>query len=182
MTDSPASDHFSLFGLARSPHVDTADLAQRYRRLQQQVHPDRFAGAAAFERQVALQQASRINDAYAVLKNPLARAAYLLSLFGADVYAETDTAVPVDFLEQQMEWREALMEAEEAEDATARDALRREIAAARDDTAAAAAAALTALLEGAGGGDTADTADTAVAYDIVRRWTYLEKLLPAEAH
>lgn len=163
-------DYFSLFNLPRAPRLDAAELARRYRTLQQRVHPDRFAGAAELERQVALQQASRINDAYAVLKQPLARAAYLLSLYGADVYDETNTAMPPEFLEQQMEWREAL----EEQDPAARAALCRQIAAVRDETAAAAENALEALVAGAGG-------DTVAATAMVRQWVYLEKLLAAES-
>ena len=146
--------------------LDAAELAQRYRTLQQRAHPDRFAGADELQRQLALQQASRINDAYAALNKPLARAAYLLSLYGAEVYDETNTAMPPEFLMQQMEWREALEEGDDA----ARTALRAQVAAVRDETAAAAESALEAVVADGG-------ADTAAALDIVRRWVYLEKLL-----
>lgn len=174
-----AADYFSLFGLPRSPHLCTDELARRYRRLQSEVHPDRYAAAAALLRQMSLQQASRINDAYAVLKNPLRRAAYLLSLYGADVYNETDTALPADFLAQQLEWREALEEA----DAAARAPLLAEIRVVRDGVAATATAALTQLVAAAE--NTADAeagvSDTRAGYDLLRRWIYLDKLLETSA-
>ena len=166
-TNSPA-DYFSLFGLPRTPHLDGGELTQRYRRLQNEMHPDRYVVASTMLRQLSLQQASRINDAYAVLKNPLRRAAYLLSLYGADVYNETDTALPVDFLAQQLEWREALTETDSP---AGRAPLLTEIRAARDEVAAAAAAPLTQLVESAG----VEGADA--GYDLVRRWIYLDKLL-----
>lgn len=165
--DSAAADHFALFGLPRAVALDADELQRRYHRLQAQAHPDRHAGAPDHQRRLALQMASRINDAYAVLKGDLSRAAYLLLLYGADVYSDSDTAVDADFIEQQLEWREAL---QEAQDAAAQAALRQEIKQARDGVAAAAGAALTALIAQGGG-------DTGAAYDLVRRWTYLEKLL-----
>ena len=172
MSDSSGtSDYFSLFGLPRAPVLEADELARRYRDLQSKVHPDYFTGAGRLHQQLALQQASRVNDAYAALKKPLTCSAYLLSLYGADVYAETDTAMPTAFLEQQLRWREALLE---AEDSAARAVLVREISTARDEVASAAVSALTALVEAGGG-------DTAPAYDLLRRWIYLEKLLTLAA-
>lgn len=169
MPAEDANDYFSLFGLPRSAVLDTDELAQRYRKLQSHVHPDRYAGAPRLQRQVALQHASRINDAYAVLKKPLARAVYLLSLYGVEVYAEQDTAMPTDFLQQMLEWREALVE---EDDEQAGAALRQEIIKTRDAIAAEAAKTLEAIIAAEGG-------DTDAAYHLLRRWVYLEKLIGA---
>ena len=59
-----------------------------------------------------MQWAVRVNEAYQRLKDPLKRAAYLCELDGAPIDAENNTAMPADFLMQQMEWREALDDAD----------------------------------------------------------------------
>ncbi|MCA6217425.1 Fe-S protein assembly co-chaperone HscB [Ideonella sp. B7] len=104
-------DDFTLFGLPRQFHLDRAALDQRWRDLQTQVHPDRFAAEGPAAQRVAMQWAVRVNEAYRRLKDPLARGGYLCELAGAEVGAESNTAMPTSFLMQQMEWREALDEA-----------------------------------------------------------------------
>jgi len=79
--------------------------------VQARVHPDRFAHAPEAERRLSMQWATRANEGYQTLKKPLARARYLLELAGQDLQAENNTAMPADFLMEQMEWREAVMEA-----------------------------------------------------------------------
>ena len=106
------SDDFELFGLPRRFRLDRGDIDARRRSLQAEVHPDRFATAHASARRVAMQWAARVNEAYARLKNPLLRAAYLCELHGVPIDAEDNTAMPADFLMQQMEWRESLDDAE----------------------------------------------------------------------
>jgi len=96
-------------------------LEKAYRDMQSRVHPDRFARAGAAERRASLQWTTRVNEAFQVLKNPVSRARHLLELHGVDVAFETNTAMPAEFLMQQMELREQL---EEARDAKALDALR----------------------------------------------------------
>jgi molecular chaperone HscB len=108
-------NHFELFGLQQRFDVDLNALDVRYRELQREVHPDRFAAAPQSEQRASMELATRVNDAYRTLKSPLERARYLLGLNGVDPGFETDTAMPADFLEQQMELREALEEAVESE-------------------------------------------------------------------
>ncbi|MFC7408133.1 Fe-S protein assembly co-chaperone HscB [Hydrogenophaga atypica] len=110
------SNDFVLFGLPERFEQDRATLDQRWKDLQRQVHPDRFAADAATAQRVAMQWSVRINEAYQRLKNPLKRAAYLCELRGAPIQAENNTAMPSAFLMQQMEWREALDEATSAAD------------------------------------------------------------------
>lgn len=104
-------DDFALFGLPRRFAQERAVLDARWRELQAEVHPDRFAAEGAASQRVALQWAVRVNEAYQRLKDPLKRAAYLCELAGQRVDAENNTAMPGAFLMQQMEWREALEEA-----------------------------------------------------------------------
>jgi molecular chaperone HscB len=78
------------------------------------VHPDRFAHAGDAERRASLQWTTRVNEAYRTLKDPVQRGKHILELHGVDVAFETNTAMPQDFLMQQMELREALEDAKSA--------------------------------------------------------------------
>ena len=111
---TPAIDDFALFGLERRFALDRGELDQRRRALQGEVHPDRFVAADAAARRAAMQSAVRVNEAYARLKDPLRRAAHLCELAGVAIGAEDNTAMPVDFLQRQMAWREALDDATSA--------------------------------------------------------------------
>lgn len=102
---------FQLFGLPEMQAQDRAAIDARWKVLQAEVHPDRFASEGAAAQRVAMQWAMRVNEAYQRLKDPLKRAAYLCELRGAPVQAENNTQMPAAFLIQQMEWREALDEA-----------------------------------------------------------------------
>ncbi|HEY9240292.1 MAG TPA: Fe-S protein assembly co-chaperone HscB [Burkholderiaceae bacterium] len=106
-----ASTDFELFDIAPRFALDRTALDVRWRALQGEVHPDRFAVQGAAAQRVAMQWAVRVNEAYQRLKDPVKRAAYLCELNGAPIEAENNTAMPVGFLMQQMEWREALDEA-----------------------------------------------------------------------
>jgi molecular chaperone HscB len=108
--------HFQIFGVPAQFEVDLPALEERYRELQREVHPDRFAGASQAEQRVSMQLATRVNEAYQTLRSPLRRAEYLLSLQGVDPEFETNTAMPTGFLADQMERRERLGEAAEARD------------------------------------------------------------------
>lgn len=114
---------FQLFGITESYQLDTAVLEQQYRTLQSQVHPDKFAHLSEAEQRVSMQSSTRVNEAYQTLRNPIKRARYLLLLRGVDTQEETNTAMPVEFLMQQMEWREAIEEAQHAKDSGALEEL-----------------------------------------------------------
>jgi molecular chaperone HscB len=121
-------NHFQLFGLDAAYAMDLATLERAYLDVQAKVHPDRHAGGSDADKRAAMQWTTQANEAYRTLKSPLERARYLLELNGVDVAFETNTAMPADFLAQQMEWREAL---EEAKDGAALDALQADIRAAQ---------------------------------------------------
>ena len=109
------SDDFDLFGLSRSFAQDRAALDAAWKTLQRQAHPDKFAAEGAAAQRLAMQWSVRINEAYQRLKDPIRRAAYLCELAGFPIAAHQNTAMPAAFLMQQMEWHEALDEAESAE-------------------------------------------------------------------
>jgi molecular chaperone HscB len=108
------STDFELFGVAAQFAQDRAVLDAKWKELQREAHPDRFAAQGAAAQRVAMQWSVRINEAYQRLKDPLRRASYLCELNGAPINAENNTAMPTDFLLQQMAWREALDDAETA--------------------------------------------------------------------
>jgi molecular chaperone HscB len=104
-------NHFALFQLPLQFSIDMDSLNAAYREVQNRVHPDKFANATDAEKRVAMQWATLANEAYQTLKNPLKRAMYFCQLHGVDLQIETNTAMPRDFLIQQMEWRDTLDEA-----------------------------------------------------------------------
>lgn len=144
-----SDDDFTLFGLPPRFALDRAALDQRWRQLQAEVHPDRFAADGAAAQRVAMQWAVRVNEAYQRLKEPLSRGAYLCELRGAAIDAERNTAMPASFLMQQMAWREALDDAADlaaverldAEVLAAERAMQAELQRLLDDAADAPAAA-----------------------------------------
>jgi molecular chaperone HscB len=151
--NDPRHDHFALFDLPARFALDETALEQAYRRVQAQVHPDRFASAGAAERRVAMQWAAQANEAFRTLRSPVSRAAYLCERHGQPIGAESNTAMPAEFLVQQIQWREELDEARDGDvdaaralaqqvEARRRQALERvaEALDERQDYAAAAAA------------------------------------------
>jgi molecular chaperone HscB len=136
-------------------------LERAYREIQSRVHPDRFANAGDAERRASLQWTTRVNEAFQTLKSPVKRASHLLALHGIDVAFETNTAMPADFLMQQMELREAL---DQAKDAKALDDLRELMSEQK------------ALLERQVGEAIDQRKDYAGAAGLVRKLMFLEKL------
>ncbi len=127
------ANHFELMGVPAAFALDTGTLERGYRDLQSRVHPDKFAAAPAAEKRAAMQWATRANEAYRTLRDPVSRARYLLSLKGFDTGEETNTAMPADFLMEQMELREAAAEARTGRDAGSLEALHADIAARREE-------------------------------------------------
>ncbi len=123
MSHQPRQNFFELFGLPARFAIDGEQLDRAYRDIQASVHPDRFVNAGEAERRLSMQQATRVNEAYQALRSPARRAAYLLQLNGVDPRFETNTAMPADFLVQQMALREAVEAAADAADAQELDQL-----------------------------------------------------------
>lgn len=118
-------DYFSLFHLEPCVELDVALLTQRYRDIQTEIHPDRFAGKSAHEQRLAMQCATFVNEAFTCLKNPLQRAQYLLKLKGFP--ADAHTTLDHGFLMEQMELREELDQQSRQRDIKAADALMQRI-------------------------------------------------------
>ena len=154
------ANDFALFELPQQFAIDRAQLDERWKALQREVHPDRFAAEGAAAQRVAMQWSVRINEAYQRLKDPLKRAAYLCELRGVPVNAESNTAMPPAFLMQQMEWREAL---DDTQEVGALESLADEVAAERKRVQQS----LAQLLD--------DTQDTASAVGQVRALMFIER-------
>ena len=104
------ANDFELFGMPMQFAIERKALDARWKTLQREAHPDRFAVEGAAAQRIAMQWSVRINEAYQRLKDPVKRAAYLCEMHGAPVNAENNTAMPAAFLMQQMTWRETLDE------------------------------------------------------------------------
>ena len=159
-----SNNHFELFDLPVSFDVDESKLTERFQTLQRSLHPDRFAAAPAAEKRWSIQAASLVNGAYQSLSDPLTRASYLLELNGISVDEETDTQMDPMFLMQQMELREAIGDAEQADDPFDElDKVRKELRSGTRDSQARFSAA-------------ADSSDWTNARTVVREWQFFNKL------
>ena len=110
------STDFELFEIPAQFAQDRNAIDAKWKDLQRQAHPDKFSAQGAAAQRIAMQWSVRINEAYQRLKDPLKRAAYLCELGGVPVNAQGNTGMPMEFLMQQMEWREELDTAHSPED------------------------------------------------------------------
>ena len=99
---------FTLLQLPEAFVIDLETLHQNYQSIQKDIHPDRFATFDDEAKLESIRKTAQVNDAYQTLKSPIRRAEYLLQLKAINIHDEKYTAVPQDFLMQQMEWREEL--------------------------------------------------------------------------
>ena len=129
--------HFELFSLAPSVDLDVAALEAQHRKLAMEAHPDRVSGADAHTRRLAAEKSAALNDAVKVLKDPVRRAFYVLELKGVKLDSDQAAAkvkLPMDFLEEIMEQREALEAVKATRKLEAAQVMARQIAAARTRT------------------------------------------------
>ena len=119
---------FALFDLPVAFQVDSALLNERYLALQKSLHPDNFSAASAQEQRLAIQKSAEINDALRILKDPITRADSIIALnTGETENPEEKSNKDIDFLMQQMEWRETLENIEKRKDTDELTAFTQEI-------------------------------------------------------
>jgi molecular chaperone HscB len=94
-------------------------LEQRFLQLSWKLHPDNFVNTDEREREMSLQRSSKLNDAYRVLRDPVARVEYLLQLEGMRKEGEHKQQAPPELLEEVFELNESLDELREARSAGA---------------------------------------------------------------
>jgi len=107
--------------------VDRDDLRTRLLKLTRDVHPDFFGTAGADVRALAERNSARINDAYAILSDDVARADWLVEHLGGPD-EQTERTMPPEFLAEVLEWNELLEEARDSDTADPRlEPLEREL-------------------------------------------------------
>ena len=109
-------DHFALFDLPRKLWIEMAGLEQKFLQLSWKLHPDNFVNAPADEQERSLKRSSEVNDAYRVLRDPVARVEYLLEIEGARKEGEHKQQAPPELLEEVFELNESLDELREAKE------------------------------------------------------------------
>lgn len=157
-------DFFALFELPRRYAIDESALEAAWHDLQAQVHPDRHVHRSDVEKRLSMQWATRVNEGFRTLRQPLSRAQYLLELAGVDAGLETNTAMSPEFLMEQMEWREAVEEAREAAEVTELEGLHKRLIGHAREVRGHLAAQLD------------DEHDYEAAADTVRRLMFIDKL------
>ena len=105
-------DYFEFFDLPHNLAIDLKDLEKRFYALSRELHPDRFVRKPAAERERALEDSATLNDAYRTLRDPIARALYLLKLEGFDIGEQGSKDVPPELLEEMFELNMAIEEAD----------------------------------------------------------------------
>jgi len=109
-------DHFTLFDLPRKLWIEMSGLEQKFLQLSWKLHPDNFVNASAEEQERSLKRSSEVNDAYRVLRDPVARVEYLLEIEGARKEGEHKQQAPPELLEEVFELNESLDELREAKE------------------------------------------------------------------
>jgi molecular chaperone HscB len=112
-------DYFAVFGLPRQLWIEMGALEQKFLQLSWKLHPDNFVNAGEAERELSLQRSSELNDAYRVLRDPVARVGYLLAIEGERKEGEKKQLAPPELLEEVFELNESLDELREAKSAGA---------------------------------------------------------------
>ncbi|UZR27281.1 Fe-S protein assembly co-chaperone HscB [Methylococcus mesophilus] len=111
MSEMAPRNFYEFFQMPEMFRLDLSVLDSHYLELQARVHPDKAAHLSDAEKRLSLQWATFANEAYQTLKRPLDRARYLLRIHGVDTREEDNTAMPAEFLLEQIEWREEMQDA-----------------------------------------------------------------------
>jgi molecular chaperone HscB len=108
------ADYFAFFGLPQKLQIEEAALEQRFHQLSWKLHPDNFVKASEYERNLALERSSELNDAYRTLRDPISRVEYLLLRAGVRKEGTSKQQAPPELLEEVFELNESLDELREA--------------------------------------------------------------------
>ncbi len=106
----PTADYFRFFGLEPRLKIDAANLEKRFYELSRLLHPDRYLRKSPTEQQYSLEATAILNDAYRVLRNPVARAEYVLRQAGVESLEPRARTLDPALLAEVFELNEALEE------------------------------------------------------------------------
>jgi molecular chaperone HscB len=106
----PVHDYFEFFELPRNLALDAKELEKRFYALSRQLHPDHYSRKDPREREYSLHATAVLNDAHRTLRDPIARAQYLLKIEGFDIGEQGAKDVPPELLEEVFELNMALEE------------------------------------------------------------------------
>lgn len=120
--------YFEALGLEPRLTLDTADLQKRFYERSRQWHPDRFSTKSPAEQAKSLEMTAVLNDAFRTLRDPVARAEYVLSENGLEASTQRGKDVPSDLLEEVLELNMALEEADRDQIALSLDQFERMLA------------------------------------------------------
>lgn len=118
---------FAVAGLPETYDLDVQALRTQVLALQKGLHPDRFANAEPAARRYSLEWSTRLNEALAILRDPLRRADYLLQRQGVDALGEQVKVADPELLMTQMIYRERLEDLVAVRDLSGMEALRQEV-------------------------------------------------------
>ena len=106
---------FELFNIGISIDVNMLELDKKVKILQSQFHPDKYANGSDFEKRLALQISSHVNDGHKVLGDIILRIEYILKInnFNMD---ESKTINDINFLQEQIEYNELVESLKESLD------------------------------------------------------------------
>jgi len=118
---APRADYYRFFGLEQKLNLDPADLERRFYDLSRLLHPDRYTRKTGREREYSLEATAILNDAYRTLRDPVARAEYVLRQRGFESEEPRAKNVDPDLLEEVFELNMALEELRSGEDSARPD-------------------------------------------------------------
>jgi molecular chaperone HscB len=104
------SNYFDFFGLPHKLNLDAKELETRFYDLSKQWHPDRFARGTPEEKRTSELATATLNDGYRTLKDPVARAEYVLKEHGLDGAGQRSNTVPPELLDEMFDLNSALEE------------------------------------------------------------------------
>lgn len=108
------ADYFVFFAMPQKLQIDEAVLEKSFHHLSWKLHPDNFVKASEYERNLALDRSSELNDAFRTLRDPISRVEYLLLRAGVRKEGTTRQQAPPELLEEVFELNESLDELREA--------------------------------------------------------------------
>jgi len=98
---------FELFNIEISVDINKSDLDEKVKILHNNFHPDKITNGSDYEKRLALQISSYINDGYKILGDIVLRVEYILKInnFNKD---ESTTINDIDFLQEQIMYNELI--------------------------------------------------------------------------